>query len=47
MTHFNTKEGAQLLANRVINCIEDALEITAQPLDYDALFAKQTEIVGI
>jgi len=47
MTHFNTKEGAQMLANQVIGCIEHALDIRAQVLDYDALFAKQTEIVGI
>lgn len=47
MTHFNTKEGARLLANRVIAQIEDALDIKAQPVDYDKLFAKQTEIVGL
>lgn len=47
MTHFNTKEGTQLLANQVICCIENALHIRGQALDYDALFAKQTEIVGI
>ena len=47
MTHFNTKEGARLLANRVIAQIEDALDVKVQPVDYDKLFAKQTEIVGL
>lgn len=47
MTHFNTKEGTQLLADRVIACIEDGLNIQAQPVDYDKLFAKQTKIVGL
>ena len=47
MTHFNTKEGAQLLANRVIACIEENLDVQATPVDYDKLFAKQTEIIGL
>ena len=46
MTHFNTKEGAQLLANQVISCIEKNLDVQGTPVDYDKLFAKQTEIVG-
>ena len=47
MTHFNTKEGAQLLADRVIFCIEENLAVQAASVDYDKLFAKQTEIVGL
>lgn len=47
MTHFNTKEGAQLLTQRVAGCIAGVLDTTAKELDYDALFAKQTHIVGI
>lgn len=47
MTHFNTKEGARLLADQVISCIEDNLDVQASPVDYDSLFAKQTDIVGL
>ena len=47
MTHFNTKEGTQLLTNQVVGCIENALHVRAQALDYDLLFSEQTEIIGI
>lgn len=46
-THFNTKEGTRLVTEPVISCIEQALDIKAKKLDYDALFTKQTEIIGI
>ena len=46
-THFNTKEGTQLVAEPVIACIANTLGITAKQLDYDKLFTKQTEIIGI
>lgn len=46
-THFNTKEGTRLVAEPVISCIANNLGVTAKQLDYDKLFAKQTEIIGI
>lgn len=46
-THFNTKEGTRLVAEPVISCIANTLGITARQLDYDKLFVKQTEIIGI
>lgn len=46
-THFNTKEGTQLVTEPVIACIEQTLDIKAKPLDYQTLFTKQTEIIGI
>lgn len=46
-THFNTREGTQRLTEQVISCIEDTLGVKGSSLDYDALFTKQTEIVGI
>ena len=46
-THFNTKAGTQLVTEPVIACIEQVLGIQAKPLDYDQLFTKQTEIIGI
>ena len=46
-THFNTAAGTQLVTEPVIACIERALDIKAKKLDYDALFTKQSDIVGI
>ena len=47
MTHFNTRDGASLLTGQVAGCIARALGEKAKELDFDALFAKQTHIVGI
>ena len=46
-THFNTAAGTQLVTEPVIACIEEALNIKAKSLDYQVLFQKQTEIIGI
>ena len=46
-THFNTRAGAQPLTEQVVACIEEALGVKGRSLDYDALFTKQTDIVGI
>ena len=47
LTHYETKDGTRVIANQVIEHIEKALDIKAMPLDYDALFAKKDNIVGI
>ncbi|MBQ7976828.1 MAG: SGNH/GDSL hydrolase family protein [Clostridia bacterium] len=47
LTHYYTKEGTKLITNQVINCIEKALDIESKSLDYDKLFAKKEEIIGI
>ena len=46
MTHLYTKEGTRLLTEQVADVIAKALGITRNPLDYDALFADATNIVG-
>lgn len=46
-THFNTKEGTRLVTEPVIACVERTLDIRAKKLDYDVLFSKQTNIIGI
>ncbi len=45
-THYYTKEGTAALSDRVSSVIADALGIKAKKLDYDALFAEKTNIVG-
>ncbi len=39
MTHFNTKEAAQMLAGQVAGTIASSLGITTAEVDYDAFFA--------
>ena len=46
-THFNTREGTELVTAPVISSIERILNVRAKPLDYQSLFTKQTEIIGI
>lgn len=46
-THFHTKEGTRVIANQVIGCIEKALIIKAKPLDYDLLFEKKGDTIGV
>ena len=46
-THFNTKEGTQRISEAVIACIEDALGIKAQKLDFDGLWSKRIKNEGI
>lgn len=47
MTHFYTKEGTRLIADKVINCIEKSLDIKAEKLDYDKLFENTENIIGL
>lgn len=46
-THFNTWKGTELVADKVISVLQDALEVTAKTLDYRDLFEAQKKIVGI
>lgn len=46
-THWYTKGGTELITEQVINSIEKALNIKGKALDYNALFSKETDIVGI
>ncbi len=47
LTHYYTKEGTRIITNQVIEYIEKALDIKAEPLDYDALFDKKNDAEGI
>lgn len=47
MTHLYTKEGTRLISDKVIGCIENALEIKADKLDYDRLFEQAENIIGM
>ena len=47
LTHYYTKEGTRLITTQVVNCIEKALGIKGVALDYDKLFAKEEEVIGI
>lgn len=46
-THFYTKEGTRVITNQVIEHIEKALEIRANPLDYDLLFDRKEDAIGM
>lgn len=46
-THFNTKEGQRALTQQVVARLEKELGLTAKPVDFDKLFAKETNIIGI
>lgn len=45
-THYYTKEGTKLLTEHVLATLEQALDLQAKALDYDALFAETENIVG-
>lgn len=47
VTHYYTKEGTRLITNKVVECIENCLNIKAKELDYDKLFADTDDVVGI
>ena len=47
MTHYYTKDGTRVITDQVIAHIENALDIKAKKLDYDALFSDKKDIVGI
>ena len=47
LTHYYTKEGTKLITSQVVNCIGKSLEIKANDLDYEKLFAKEENVVGI
>ena len=45
-THYYTKEGTKLLTEHVLSTLEQALDIQAKKLDFDALFSEVDNIVG-
>lgn len=47
LTHYYTKEGTKLITSQVVNCIGKVLGIKGVALDYDKLFAKEEEVIGI
>ena len=47
LTHYYTKEGTRLLTEQVKAHIEDAMGVKGRELDYDALFAKTTDAIGV
>jgi hypothetical protein len=47
MTHFNTKEGAQALTAQVCRHLGEVLNITPTLPDFDKLFQKETNIIGL
>ena len=47
MTHLNTKEGTRLLTDKVIETIENVLDVKAKELDYDEFFSEKNDIIGI
>ena len=47
LTHFNTKEGAEALTAQVCRCIGSALDIKPVLPDFDKLFTKETNIIGV
>lgn len=46
-THYYTKDGTRVITNQVIGCIEQSLGIKAKELDYDQLFDKKSDAVGM
>lgn len=46
-THFYTKEGTRVITNQVIENIEKALGVKANPLDYNLLFDKKENALGL
>lgn len=38
LTHFYTREATEIISNQVIKCIENLLDISSKPLDYDKVF---------
>lgn len=46
-THYYTKEGTRVITNQVVDCIEKALNIKAKPLDYEQLFEKKNDVIGM
>jgi len=46
MTHFYTKEGTERITNQVVEKIAHALDIRANPLDYEALFSRPESVLG-
>ena len=47
ITHFNTAGGAKMLTEQVVRTLEKALGIRGRELDFDRLFTKETNIIGV
>ena len=46
-THYYTRQATELITNQVLACIEKALGIKGEILDFDSLFEEEKNIVGI
>lgn len=46
-THYYTKEGTKMLTDQVIDCIEKSINIKAKHLNYDELFKKEEDVLGL
>ena len=46
-THFETEEGTKVITEKVVSAIEHTLGIKGKPLDYDVLFEKKNDIIGV
>lgn len=47
LTHLYTKDGTQLLTDRVIAVLEEATGVTAKKLDYAEIFREKEKAIGI
>ena len=46
-THFYTKEASQMISDQVIRSIELYGEVKAAPLNYDEIYEKKMQVVGL
>lgn len=46
-THYYTKDGTRLLTEQVLSTLESVLSIKGKTLDYDALFADISNVIGV
>lgn len=46
-THLNTRQGMEPVVRQVVARLEQELGVKAKELDFDALFQKETNIIGI
>ena len=47
MTHFYTREAAELITNAVVGKINEAIGTESTPVDFDAHFVKKEDAIGI
>lgn len=46
-THYSSKEGTRIITEQVVKSIENVLGINGKKLNYDELFKKQENIIGL